>query len=53
MGRKLAEVGNKNIYEEYMKSQCIICMEWFDESEMVGEYCQDCYIVAVEDEEEF
>ena len=33
------------------KQQCIICEKWFDESEMVGEYCTDCYIAASEDEE--
>ena len=33
------------------KHQCIICGERFDESEMIGEYCPDCYIEASEDDE--
>ena len=24
---------------------------WFDESEMVGEYCSECYLTDVEDED--
>ena len=28
------------------KEQCIICGEWIDESEMIGEYCPDCYVEA-------
>jgi hypothetical protein len=31
------------------KCQCIICSQWFDESEMVGEYCQNCYLEAADE----
>ena len=29
----------------------IICGKWYDESEMVGDFCITCYCSVVEDEE--
>jgi len=32
------------------KCQCVICGKWFDESEMIDEYCLDCYVEAPKDD---
>lgn len=33
------------------QQQCVVCGKWFEESEMVGEYCEQCYLEAAEEEE--
>ena len=34
------------------KYQCASCGQWFEEDEMVGEVCQDCYVIFFSDANE-
>ena len=38
--------------ETEQKHQCSSCGQWFEEQEMIGDVCADCYVIFLGDEDE-
>lgn len=38
--------------ETEQKRECASCGQWFDECDIIGDICADCYVTVIDDEDE-